>query len=496
MVELHESPQRSLPERESSDALHLSLIRGLAWIGGAKTAIQAVTWAGTVVVAHFLVPEDYGLLQLALVFLNFLTNLNELSIGFAVVTLRGLTPVQIAQLNGVALGAGVLTAVFACAVAPLLGPLFGSPSLPWLIALLSPSFVINAARTVPQALLQRELSFRPLALLEAGQALAGALATLVLAVLGLGYLSLALGRLVQIGSWTLGTLAIRRAPLALPRVEPVREALRFSFDLSAARIAWYAYANLHFLLVGHYLGTAALGAFTFAWTLAHIAVDRIAALLVGVVPSYFALIHDQPAQLRRYFLALTEALALAVIPVTFGTSLIAADFVPLLLGERWSEAIGPLQILPIYAAYFAISSLLAHVLRVVGETRFFMIWNVITCVGIVAAVSAALPWGTTAVSWAWVLAYPLLTFPQYVRAFQRLSLSTSEYLRALGPALSSGAVMGIAVLACRSALASEPATLRLAALIAVGAASYSGFALWVHGARVREMATVVRRALR
>src|SRR5262245_49063645 len=106
MIQARESG-RSEPLAEDRGGMKLSLVRGLAWTGAAKSVIQLVTWTSTIVIARFLSPDDYGVVQLAMVFLNFITNLNELSIGFAVVTMRELTPAQIAQLNGVALGTGI-----------------------------------------------------------------------------------------------------------------------------------------------------------------------------------------------------------------------------------------------------------------------------------------------------------------------------------------------------------------------------------------------------
>jgi O-antigen/teichoic acid export membrane protein len=224
------------------------------------------------------------------------------------------------------------------------------------------------------------------------------------------------------------------------------------------------------------------------------AVDRVAALLMGVLPSYFALLSTDLRELRRYVLAISEALALAILPIAWGTSLVAAEFVPLVLGERWLAAVAPLQILPFYAAFFGLSSLLSQVLRVIGETRFFMICNWITAAGMLLAVQVAAPRGMTAVSWTWVVAYPLLTLPLYVRTFARLQISASDYLRALYPALSSGLVMATAVALCAWLLPAGPRAARLAALVAVGAASYAGCAWLLHGARVRSLLGVVRSA--
>jgi PST family polysaccharide transporter len=481
---------------DAGDALDVSLVRGLAWTGSAKLGVQLVSWVATIAVARFLAPSDYGLMQLCAVCLTVVGLVSELSIGLAVVTIRQLSAAQIAQLNGLSIGLGVASSAVTLAAAPLLGALFAAPELPGLVALLSPLFLLTALRTVPQSLLQREFRFRPLALVESSQGLIGALLTFLLAASGLGYLSLAIGRLCASAWWSAGVLAFRRHALAVPRLAPLREALRFSLDVFAAHLAWFAYSNLHFLIIGQLLGTSALGAFTIAWTLAHVAADRIAALLVGVVPSYLSALREDRAGLRRYFLGITQALAFAVVPLAWGTSLVARDFVPLVLGPRWLGAVGALEILPHYAAFFAISSLLPPILRVLGETRLCLLCNAATAVGMSLAVWLATPWGITGAAWAWLLVYPPLTAMLYARLLRHLELGTRDYLRALSPALSSGAAMALGVLACRALLSGAPGGLRLALEVAVGAAVYAGFAWTVHPERIRAFHALLRSALR
>ncbi len=478
---------------ERQRSLRLSFVRGIAWTGAAKWSAQLLTWISTIVVARFLSPEDYGLVQLALVFLGLVAMFNEFGIGAAVVTLRDLSREQLSHLNSLAvlLGAGSILLCWLAAVP--LGKFYGEADLSLAVAVLSTSFVVTSLRNVPQSLLQKELRFKLLGFIEGTQALLQALGTAVLAILGYGYWSLIAGRLIGTFCWTGLVLAFRRQRFQKPQLAAVRPALNFSSHIFIAHLAWYAYSNSHFLLAGHLLGTSALGFYTLAWTLANIPTDKITALLVSVIPAYFSIWSEDLRELRKYFLKITEGIALVIFPFCWGTALVAKTFVPLVLGKHWVHSIEPLQILPLYVSCYALATVLPHVLRVTGETRFFMLCDVFIAVAIQGAFWLGLSHGIRGLSITWVLSYPLLSLPLFWRVFRKLSVSPAAYFGALAPALGSGVVMVGTVLLCQRALpTSASPALQLTLQILTGVISYALVLLLCFRTRLQSFLALLR----
>ena len=125
----------------------------------------------TVVVARLLAPSDYGLVGMAGIFVNLFTLFSEFGIGTAVVTMQDLTEHQASQLNTLSLFLGLVGFVFSAAMAIPLGKFFHAPSLPLVVIVLSGGFIVSGVRTVPYSLLQKELRFRLLAVIEGIQGL-------------------------------------------------------------------------------------------------------------------------------------------------------------------------------------------------------------------------------------------------------------------------------------------------------------------------------------
>src|SRR5207249_11514928 len=116
----------------------------------------------------------------------------------------------------------------------------------------------------------------------------------------------------------------------------------------------------------------------------------------------------------------------------------------------------------------------------------FVMWNDLAALIILpASFYVGSHWGIVGIAWGWVVAYPIVAFPLYRKTFLTIGMKTSEYLRALRPALDSTIVMTAAVLLLKYVIPErEPLPLRLALEIIAGAISYGGTLFFAYRQRV------------
>ncbi len=93
-------------EVQVQSSLDHTLLRAVAWTGGAKWTTQLVTWAASIITARILAPSDYGLYGMATMFIGLVTLVSEFGIGQSIITLRDLTRRHIAQINSICLMLG------------------------------------------------------------------------------------------------------------------------------------------------------------------------------------------------------------------------------------------------------------------------------------------------------------------------------------------------------------------------------------------------------
>jgi PST family polysaccharide transporter len=277
----------------------------------------------------------------------------------------------------------------------------------------------------------------------------------------------------------------------------IRDAVSYGAHVAAARVTWYVYSNADFAVVGRMLGTVALGAYTFGWTIANIPVEKVSAVLSRVTTGVFASAQYDAVAIRRYLLSLTEGLSILTFPIAAGLALVAREFVLVVLGDQWEPAIAPMAILVAYSGFRSITVLFGQVLVATGRARRNMHFSLIAAVTLPILFAIGAQWGTAGVAFGWIIGFPLVFVPLAMRyTLREVGMSWREYGSSLWPAVSATLVMGLAVLGVRALLPVGDATstmlLRLVVMTAVGVATYGAMLFGAHGARVRAFRLFLR----
>jgi teichuronic acid exporter len=464
--------------------LDRSLAGSLAWRAVANWSSQILTWVSFLIVARLLSPADFGIVSMAVILYSYLRYVGQFGIPVTVVTLRDLTASQLAQLHTIAVLLGLASFGVSCALAYPISLFFKTPKLVPVVIVTCLALVALGMRAVPEGMLNKDMRFRWLSVVDGGCDVLSAIVTLVMAWRGFAYWALIIGNLVATTARSTLIAKARPYPFAWPRLASIRKELLFGWHVLVSTLANSSYERLDNVTAGRVLGTAPLGFYGMAWNLANVPLEKVTTLVTTVIPSYLAAVQNDAVALRRYLRGLTEVMALATFPVSIGLGLVARDFVPMLLGHKWLAMVAPLQVLCVYAAFRSVVALLEKVLITTGKTRFVM-WNQLWALVILpCAFYVGSRWGIAGIAWGWVAAYPLVAVPLYWKAFRTVQLRMAEYFRAVRPALDATvAMVGGVELLRRLLPVSLTALPRLLAEVGVGALIYGGTLLLFHRER-------------
>lgn len=451
------------------------LLNGMAWTAVLRWSAQLVSWIGTALAARLLSPGDYGLVAMAMLAIGFTRMVEDFGMDAVLVQDRTIDGERQARLGGLILMAGgAFSAGFIALAAPIAG-FFREPQVAMIVAVLGLLLISDSIQVIPRALLQRELQFRRLALLQFVQVLTTQSILVTGAYLGWGVWALVFNTLGGNVAVTLILVVWKPFSVRWPRgLAQLTAPLLQGWRILASRFAWYAYTSSDNLVIGRMLGKDALGVYGFASTFSTMVTQEIAAVLARVVPGVFSMVQHSREELRRYFLTLTELLCYLSLPVSFGTALIADLLVEVVLGDQWGAVTAPLRILCIYAAFYASQVLVGHLLLWTGRFRANM-WCSILAATLMPAgfYLGARAGGLEGVAWALVFVFPIVNLPAFVISFRAIGISAWRWFGAFAPALSSSAVMVAAVIAVRLALPDElPAIVAALVCVTAGAVVY------------------------
>ncbi len=460
------------------------------WTAAAKWTTQLLSWGSTLIVARILAPDDYGLVVMATVFVGAVTLLNDLGLSASIIQSPELSREKVGRLAGLLVIVSLALTSIAAVASPAVALGFGEPRLAAVAAALSVLILLSGLQATPRGLLTRQLRFRMLALSDAVQSATTVVVTLILALVGKGYWSLVIGTLS--GHAAAAGLLTFAAPYPIRwpvRVSELASELRFGVHLLAANLGWYFYSNTDAVVVGRFLGSALLGSYSIATTIASAPIVQITGMVSRVTAGTFASAQGNPALLRKHLLVLVEISAFFLIPATVGVVLVAPELVNVLMGDQWTASIAPLQVLASAAAIRALLPIPIQALVYSGHperntritTLSVLLYPVLFAVG-----SA---FGLVGVATAWLVGVCVLNVPLTVTYLKRdLGLATADVVAALAAPLmcAAGMVSVVATLSVSAPL--EQPLHRLALLTGSGAVTYLVLVRGFCWARVRNLA--------
>jgi PST family polysaccharide transporter len=438
-------------------------------------------------------PEDYGLVAMAGVLLGVISLFNEFGLGAAVVALRNITEDQIANIHGLASMFGVAGLLVSCLVAIPTAHFFGAPEVARIMMVMGAGLVLVAMRSVPTAVLEKELRFKFLAFLEGGQSIVATLATLGLAWWGAGYWALVGGGLIGSAAATAVLSVYRPLRRGWPTMRSLQEVVRFSSHVLVSRVSGYIATSSDLFIAGRMLGEAVVGVYSFATTIAYIPMEKVTGLASRVMPAFYSSVQTDPTALRRYLLFLTEGVSLITFPMGVGVAFLSGDGVVFLLGEKWVGVVAPLEILACWAVFRSVFALISPILFVTGGSRLAMFISLLCAILYPIGFLVGSHWGAVGLAVAWIIVQPPTWVPIYRQVLQATGLSVRAYLGSLWPAFSGVISMAGGIYLFLQIFPEDVSiSLRLLSEVACGAAVYVGVICAFHYDRLLLLVKFVR----
>jgi O-antigen/teichoic acid export membrane protein len=474
--------------------LRARVLRGLVWVGASQVGLQLTRLAAAIAVARLLTPEEYGLAALALVFSSLVLVFSDLALGAALIQRRTLSELDRDTAFWVTLASGIFFAILGVALSGPLASLYGDSDAQPLLAVLSISFVVSALGAPQLSLMLRDMDYRRVELLPMVGALFGGVSAVVLAVAGAGAWAIIVQYLVGV---TVTTALVWWRSNWRPRLAFSRDSLRdlggFSIYMLGHRMLYYLQTNGDRFLIGRFLGTSALGAYAIAFNTIIQPASRIGGPLQRVMSPAFCRIQEEPHRIAATWARVMRALAAICVPALAGLMVLAPDFVPVVLGSQWDEAIPVIQILAWVGIVQALQSLSVDVLMARDRARTIFRFSVLLCTCHVIAFIVGLQWGVVGVAAAFAISTTLVEPWQTVLAARAVEISPTVLLRAVSGVFQATLVMCGILLALRHALidAGMHEALRLVVCSVVGAVAYALLCAW----RVPELRDEIRGVL-
>jgi len=323
---------------------------GLYWVMFSEFMESGLRIVGSIVLARILFPEDFGLMGLASIAIQFARRLMNFGMTSVLVQLKEAKDDHYHTVFWMNMVFMTIVASVVFFSAEYYANFFERPELVLILRVVAFDFIFKALSSVPAAILRRNIRFKELAFAHTINKFSSVITAVTLAVAGFGVWSLVIGQLV--GSWAQRIAVIRYAFLFSdwkPKFRfknwAVKDTYSFGLWLYINTYITYAINKVDYFLIGKLLSTAALGYYERAFDLMSLPRKRLVRKINRVAFSTYSRLQDDDDRLIRGLLRVAGHLSVITYPVMIWMFFAAPALIINLYGAKWAMTVLPLQIM-------------------------------------------------------------------------------------------------------------------------------------------------------
>ena len=460
--------------------------RSFLWVLSSSVVFQIVNWLMTILVVRILTPTDYGMFGLLMIAMEYLGPLTHCNLSSWYVWKDELSEKEECTVELAIIGFSTFLFIVVFIFAPVFANFFNHNELTNDFRLISTLFLLTGVNQISLMKLEREINFKPTAIINVFLRLFQGVTTLTFAIHGFGYKSLVYSMFITAIIRT-GALIKLRPPVLLKQRKLVvfewsafKSSFNFGINITLGMFFWIVYSNSDNLIIGKVFGAETLGFYSLAFFFIDLPLSKLNEWIRPVLHPYFSRLKNDKDTLNTIFLRMVFIYLAILGPIFSGILAVADDFVFFVLGKQWQGAVPFLKLLALVGLMRAIADLIAPYLIGIGQPRYDKYYNAAGAILLpVSFYCASILFGIKGIMYVWLFIYPVIPLMMlfFFKKFSGVSLF--EYIWNIMPQIISCFLMYLVVLLVNKIiLHGEQSLIGFIIQIIAGAISY-GFLMIV-----------------
>ena len=398
----------------------------------------------TLILAWFLLPEDFGLIAMISVFFAIANSIMDSGFSQALIRKKDVTQTDYSTAFYTNLVLGLLAYALLFAAAPFIAGFYDEPRLVLLVRVVGLVVIINSFQLVQVADLTRKLNFKVQFRVTLPGAVLSAVVAVGMAALGFGVWSLAAQMLVSSFAVTaLYWVANSWRPTREFSIDSLNEMFGFGSKLLLSGLIDTVFVNLYVVVIGKLFSATIVGYYYFALQIQQLVVSQLSGAVQKVTYPALATLQDDNASLKAFYRKIIQVITYIVFPSMVGLAVLAEPLFTVFLKEDWLPAVPYLQLLCVVGMLYPLHSINLNILKVKGRSDLFLYLEIIKKILVVIVLLISVPYGIFGILIGQVVTSFLCYIPNSYFSIKLIDYSVPEQLRDFVPTLLLAVAMGI-----------------------------------------------------
>lgn len=322
-------------------------INGAKWTTTATIVTTVLSFAQLAIIARVLDPSIFGLVSICSLVMNFFHIFANLGFTNSIISKQENDRKILSTIFYASVGLGVIMGAGIFFSSSLVVEYYHEPRLDYVIKVSSLGFPLIYTSQIYWNLLQKELEFKILALIEVIGAVVSICVTILLAYNDFQELSIIYSQLLIIAIKTILYIFLGRklfTPLFYFKLNEIKDHLRFGIYHLGEGILGFVNSNLENIVIGKAIGVKELGLYTIAYQLAVFPIYRLNPIIMQVSYPIMAKMKDNEG-LKRAYLKIVDFITFCNFPLLAGLFITSTSVVVLIYGTDYQASVPLVKII-------------------------------------------------------------------------------------------------------------------------------------------------------
>lgn len=375
-------------------------VNGVIWSIAERFGNQGIQFFIGLILARLLMPEDYGLIGMLLVFISLAQVFVEGGFSAALIRKSEPTNRDYSTVFWFNLIVAVVFYVIIFLCSPLISEFYAEPLLAPLAKVVALNIIISAFGIIQKTILTKQLDFKSQAKVNLSSIIISGVIGVVCAWQGLGVWALVVQNLsknvlMNIGFWMLSNWR----PMPVFSERSFKELFGFGSKLLASALINAVSENLYAIIIGKLYNAKSLGFYTRANQFQKLPVSSLYGAIGAVTYPVLAELKNDKDRLRDAYRSMIRMVAFVLFPVMVILGAVAEPMVKIILTDKWLPCVPLLQILCIVGAFYPLHAINLDILKVKGRSDLFLKLEIIKQVLNVMMILICYRWGVNGLVW-------------------------------------------------------------------------------------------------
>ena len=419
---------------------------GFLWMFMERIGAQMVTFIVSLILARILLPDDYGVVALAQIFIGLANVFVMQGLNASLIQRDDAGDLEFSTAFYANISLSILLYTLLFFVSPLVSAYYGKTELTLLFRILALRLPLGALNSIQRAYVSRRLQFKRFFFATLGGTIISALVGIVMAMKGCGYWAI-------VGQYLTNSVVdtivlwftVKWRPKKLFSFAVLKELVSFGWKVLAAAFFNEVYLELRSLIIGKKYSSEDLAFYNRGKQFPQLFYTNIASAITSVMFPVMSIKKSDNEGLKRNLSSAIQLYSYILFPILFGMATIAAPLVKLLLTDKWLPCVPFVQAYCISYAILPIQSIQEQLYKAKGKSGLVLgLFFLEKSVGIITII-ITMRISVLAIAIGMLITAFFSTITHSIPMKRLLGFSLLDLLKDLLPALLSSASMATIV---------------------------------------------------